>query len=295
MDIRDLINNEDGRPSYPKDTMLVANNGSGTDSGVSDEQIQEILSRLTTLEVKKDKYTSFVTEYKLMGSVHGETGETVEASNPYATYGVSLGNIFSDKTGEHPSVITKLTYYSPSFTFGGVKITDGDASKAYDIHIPALAFDIPLYEPYGYASSSQVIVIVTRQNGHSPINDHREIRVAVNATIEYEILGEDLASGGYINNVTPQHRVFAVHGINFFIDILNKTSDDVVHKASIMTEFGFSTGSGHGSLGNPTTNTTPTRYNCDFQDSEASFTSVLENGAGASNCVRLIHTKLNEI
>ena len=123
MDIRDLINNEDGRPSYPKDTMLVANNGSGTDSGVSDEQIQEILSRLTTLEVKKDKYNSFVTEYKLMGTVDSD-GKEAPASSQYVNYGVALGSTFTDKTGEHPDAIVKLTYYSPKFSFDGVTITD---------------------------------------------------------------------------------------------------------------------------------------------------------------------------
>lgn len=292
-DVRDVINNPEGRTPYPEDTVLLTSNGSGSDSTVSDADTQAILNRLTTLEAKKDKYNSFVTEYKLMGTIDLD-GKEVAASSGEASYGVTLGPYFTDKTGEHPDAIVKLTYFSPSFKFGGVTITDGDSSKAYDIHIPALAFDIPFYEPYGNASTSQVIVPISRLNSNSLIRDHREIRAIVNATIEYEIVGEDLASGGYIGSVTPNSRGFRVHGINLSLDIFNKTSDDVIHRASIVTEYGFDVGSGNGDLSAPTTNSTPTRYNCSLQSDGATFNSVLQEGAGATNCVRIIHTKLNE-
>ena len=293
MDIRDLINNEDGRPSYPKDTMLVAKNGSGTDSTVSDEQIQEILSRLTTLEAKKDKYTSFVTEYKLMGTVDSD-GKEAPASSQYVNYGVALGSTFTDKTGEHPDAIVKLTYYSPKFSFDGVTITDGDSSKSYDITIPALPFDIPLYELKGEVSSSQLILPIRAHNGDL-ISDHREIRAIVTATARYEIIGEDLVGGDYLDDTTPEHRALTIDGMNLLVDIFNQTSDDKVHRASIVIEYEFDKGSGNGTLSTPTTNTTPTRYNCSIGGTGATFSSELEEGANATNCVRIIRTKLNEI
>ena len=47
-DVRDLINNPEGRTPYPEDNKLML--GSAPSGGISDEQLQSILDRLTALE-----------------------------------------------------------------------------------------------------------------------------------------------------------------------------------------------------------------------------------------------------
>lgn len=66
-DIRDLINNQEGRLPYPEDSKVML--GSTPSGGISDEQLQSILDRLTALENASGSSTEAV-EYEL----HNEGG-----------------------------------------------------------------------------------------------------------------------------------------------------------------------------------------------------------------------------
>ena len=65
-DVRDLINNPEGRTPYPEDNKLML--GSAPSGGISDEQLQSILDRLTALEGASDDYSLKVSSFGNKGN-----------------------------------------------------------------------------------------------------------------------------------------------------------------------------------------------------------------------------------